>query len=565
MNLGNVCRSHEKTTRKADLLAKIRRFSDSCHLRVRRGDRSIPRFDLARDSYEAAGGRFRTRKVGSGFEKGARGRTVHGPGKLACDRRPPSARGGVAPNDPGHTHVRRAVVTIRAARPMSRPSHGGRCASTPFRSQVKDAMSNARFLVPPAVNEPIKDYAPGSPERHELEQSLKRIAGEKIDIPIIIGGREIRSGKTAEARVPHRHEHVLATWHVGGAEHVDLAADACRDAAQEWAAMHWTDRAAIFLRAAELLAGPWRQIINGATMLNQSKNAFQAEIDAACELIDFFRFNAHFMPSEIYEEQPLSSPGCWNRRGAATARGLRLRGHAVQLHQHRRQPADGSPALMGNTVRSGSPPPRARALGLLHHEAAGRGRAAAGRHQLRARLGADRRRPGARARPSTSPASTSPVRPPVFQQHVEDRRREHRQNTATYPRIVGETGGKDFVFAHASAADVDSLVALVRGAFEYQGQKCSAASRAYIPASLWPAVQEQTARDGPPKLRWAIRRGLLELRQWARSSTRTPSGLDQASYIDHAKSVRVRRRSWWAASANTIRSGVLHPADGHPD
>ncbi len=345
-------------------------------------------------------------------------------------------------------------------------------------------MSNASFRVPHAINEPVRSHAPGSRERLDLRARLDSLAGERIEIPLIVGGREIRTGDVAQAVCPHRHAHVLATYHQGGASEVEAAADAARKAAHDWSRMPWEHRAAIFLRAADLLAGDWRSVLNASTMLGQSKTSHQAEIDAACELIDFFRFNVQYM-REIYDDQPISSPGCWNRVEQRP-----LEGFVFAVTPFNFTSIAGnlptSPALMGNTViwkpastavysgywimklleAAGLPPgvinfvPGAgRAIGdpaLAHEDFAG----------------------------VHFTGSTA-----VFQGMW----RKIGENIAkyrAYPRIVGETGGKDFVFAHRSA-DVDALVtALVRGAFEYQGQKCSAASRAYIPRSLWPVVRD---------------------------------------------------------------------------
>ncbi|MBI5853531.1 MAG: L-glutamate gamma-semialdehyde dehydrogenase [Planctomycetes bacterium] len=350
-------------------------------------------------------------------------------------------------------------------------------------------MSHARFRVPPAHNEPNLDYAPRSAARAELKARLASLAAERLDVPLLIGGKEIRSGDLANSSCPHRHSQVLATFHQGKAEHVELAAKACREASHDWSNMAWQDRAAIFLKAAELLAGPWRATLNAATMLGQSKTAFQAEIDAACELIDFWRFNAQFM-LELYDDQPLSPSGVWNRLEQRP-----LEGFVFAVTPFNFTSIAGnlptSPALMGNTViwkpastaifsgwfimklleEAGLPP------GVINF-VPGAGRA----------IGDP-----AFAHPDFAgvhfTGSTG-----VFNGMWETIGKNVGKYKG-YPRIVGETGGKDFVFAHASA-DVDALVvALLRGAFEYQGQKCSAASRAYVPRSLWAQVRDRLVAE----------------------------------------------------------------------
>ena len=346
-------------------------------------------------------------------------------------------------------------------------------------------MSNSKSNVPVAVNEPIKGYAPGSSEREELVASLGKLGSEQIEIPLIIGGEEVRTGNTGINVCPHDHGHVLATYHKAGADEVAAAADACRAASKEWAATPWEHRAAVFLKAAELLAGPWRQVINGATVLGQSKNAFQAEIDSACELIDFWRFNAQYM-QEIYEEQPLSSPGCWNRLEQRP-----LEGFVFAVTPFNFTSIAGNlptaPALMGNTSIW---KPASSAVYSAYYLMKLLQEAGVPKGVINFLPGSG----GAVGDPVIAHPDFAGVHftgsTPVFQgmwKSIGENISKYR----SYPRIVGETGGKDFVFAHASA-DVAALVpALVRGAFEFQGQKCSAASRAYIPASLWPTVKDQ--------------------------------------------------------------------------
>ena len=350
-------------------------------------------------------------------------------------------------------------------------------------------MSNGIFNVPGPRNEPVLAYIPGSPERKALRAELDRMAGQVIEITPRIGGRRVTTGRTAEVVMPHDHRHVLAAWHKAGASEVQRAIDAAGAAYHEWSRLPWHERAAIFLRAADLLAGPYRMTLNAATMLGQSKTAHQAEIDAACELIDFWRFNVAFA-EEIYRQQPLSSPGSWNRLEHRA-----LEGFVFAVTPFNFTSIGGNlptaPAIVGNTVVW---KPASSALYSAHIimeilEAAG------------LPPGVINMVPGSGAEVG-DPALASPALAGVhftgstatFQGMWETVGRNIRRYRA-YPRIVGETGGKDFVFAHASA-DVPALAtALTRGAFEYQGQKCSAASRAFIPASLWPAVQEHLLRQ----------------------------------------------------------------------
>jgi 1-pyrroline-5-carboxylate dehydrogenase len=344
---------------------------------------------------------------------------------------------------------------------------------------------NAVPNIPAPRNEPILSYAPGSPERAALKAELKRQAGQVVDIPIIVGGREIRTGKTHPVVCPHNHRHVLAQVHEADGRTLSQAVQAAARAWKEWSNWPFEDRAAVFLRAAELLAGPWRQVSNASTMLGQSKTAFQAEIDSACELVDFWRFNVHYA-EQLYTQQPLPAPGAWNRLEYRPLEGFV---YAITPFNFTAIGGNlaGSPALMGNTVVW--KPAGTAALSNYYTmkllEAAGLppgvinfvpGDPVA----ISARLLGDRSLAGIHFTGSTS----------VFQalwRQVGERIAEY----AGYPRLVGETGGKDFVLAHPSA-DAEALaVALVRGAFEYQGQKCSAASRAYIPQSLWPEVRDR--------------------------------------------------------------------------
>jgi 1-pyrroline-5-carboxylate dehydrogenase len=350
-------------------------------------------------------------------------------------------------------------------------------------------MSNGILNVPAPRNEPVFSYVPGSPERRALRAQLDRMAGEVVEITPRIGGRRVTTDRTAEAVMPHDHRHVLAVWHKAGAAEVQRAINAAGMAHREWSRRPFHDRAAVFLKAADLLAGPYRMILNAATILGQSKTAHQAEIDAACELIDFWRFNVAFA-EEIYRQQPESSPGVWNRLEHRA-----LEGFVFAVTPFNFTSIGGNlptaPAILGNTVVW---KPASSALYAAHFimeilEAAG------------LPPGVINLVPGAGAEVG-DPALASPALAGIhftgstatFQGMWETVGRNIRRYRS-YPRIVGETGGKDFVFAHVSA-DVAALVtALTRGAFEYQGQKCSAASRAFVPASLWPAVQEQLLRQ----------------------------------------------------------------------
>ncbi|HET7825603.1 MAG TPA: L-glutamate gamma-semialdehyde dehydrogenase [Anaeromyxobacter sp.] len=346
-------------------------------------------------------------------------------------------------------------------------------------------MSNGHPRIPAPRNEPVLSYAPGSPERAALKASLADLSSREIEIPLVIGGREVRTGRIAEARVPHRHAQRLARWHQAGPAEVQAAIEAAAAARRTWAAMAPHERAAVLLRAADLLAGPWRQTLNAATMLGQSKTPSQAEIDSACEIVDFWRWNPHFM-QQILDEQPFSPPGQWNRLEYRPLEGFVL---AVTPFNFTSIAANlpTAPALMGNTVvwkpASSAVYSAWHVLKLL--ETAG------------LPPGVVNFVPGP-GRSVGDPALASPDlgglhftgSTAVFQGMW----RTIAENLARYrgyPRVVGETGGKDFVFVHPSA-DVDAAaVALVRGAFEYQGQKCSAASRAYVPESLWPQLRDR--------------------------------------------------------------------------
>lgn len=344
-------------------------------------------------------------------------------------------------------------------------------------------MNNALALPPPPTNEPVKAYAPGSPERSSLASTLRTMREEHREISAIIGGERVTTGRTVDVVAPHEHQRVLATAHLCGETEVTRAIAAASDAAHDWARMHWLDRAAIFLKAADLLAGPWRDRLNASTMLGQSKNPYQAEIDAACELIDFFRFNVHFA-QQIYADQPVSSPGVWNRMEYRPLEGFVF---AVTPFNFTSIQANlpAAPALMGCTVLW---KPSSTALLSAQYimemfEAAG---LPPGVINLLPGDGSDVGTPALASRDLAGLHFTGST--PTFQ-HLWRSIGQNIDAYRTYPRIVGETGGKDFIVMHPSADPLTVATAIVRGAFEYQGQKCSAASRVYIPRSRWDAVR----------------------------------------------------------------------------
>lgn len=350
-------------------------------------------------------------------------------------------------------------------------------------------MSNAFYKVPPAKNEPIKSYLPGSPEREELKATLKKFMGEKKDIPMYIGGKEIRTGKTAEIRPPHDHKRVVGVYHKGDKSHVKKAIDAAMKTKEEWSNMPWEQRASIFLRAADLMSGPYRAAMNAATMIGQSKNVFQAEIDAVCELVDFFRFNVQFM-TEIYHQQPESLPLTWNRTEHRP-----LEGFVFALTPFNFTSIGGNlptaPAMMGNTVVWKPSNTQIYAAALIMEILIKAG-LPAGVINLVYVSGPDAGEVIFSHKDFAGIHFTGSTE--VFNgiwKTVANNINVYK----TYPRLVGETGGKDFVVAHASADAKAVAVALSRGAFEYQGQKCSAASRAYIPASLWKDVKKHLQED----------------------------------------------------------------------
>lgn len=350
-------------------------------------------------------------------------------------------------------------------------------------------MYSGFYKVPMPINEPVKDYAPGSPERAEVKAMLAKMRSEEIEIPMVIGGQRIKTENKIRIAPPHDIQHTLGYFYQGGADHVHMAIDAALEARVQWQSLEWEDRAAIFLKAADLIAGPYRTKINAATMLGQSKTVHQAEIDSACELADFLRFNVHFM-AKIYNDQPISSSGIWNRIEYRP-----LEGFIYALTPFNFTAIAGNlpsaPAMMGNVVvwkASNAQIYSARVIMEIFEEA------------------------GLPAGVINLIFVPGPVAGKIFASHPDFVGIHYTGSTAvfskiwkaigdnisihnTYPKIVGETGGKDFVVAHKSA-DVKALsTALIRGAFEYQGQKCSAASRAYIPENLWPELWKLMEND----------------------------------------------------------------------
>jgi 1-pyrroline-5-carboxylate dehydrogenase len=345
-------------------------------------------------------------------------------------------------------------------------------------------MNSSVFKFEKPKNEPVLSYAPNSPERRELVAELEKMSSQQIEIPLIIGGKEIRTGNTGKVVMPHDHNHVLATYHMAGEKEVKMAIEAALEARKKWEKISWIDRASIALRVAELISKKYRAVMNAATMLGQSKNAFQAEIDSACETIDFLRFNAYFM-SQIYADQPMSpTPDVINRMEYRPLEGFVF---AVTPFNFTAIASNlcMSPAIMGNAV-VWKPATTAILsnyyLMQIYKEAGlpdgiinfipGKGSV------IGKEIFAHREFAGVHFTGSTSTFNT-------FWSEIA----KNLPNYRSYPKIVGETGGKDFVMVHPSADAQQVAVALVRGSFEYQGQKCSAASRAYLPKSLWHAVK----------------------------------------------------------------------------
>ena len=405
-------------------------------------------------------------------------------------------------------------------------------------------MVNAILTIPEPINEPVYDYAPGSVERTELKTTLTDMLGKEIEIPIIVGGKEIRTGNMGDCRCPHDHSKILGRYHKATPDVVIQAEKAAAEAWKEWSTVDWQARAAVFLKMAELLSGKYRPIINASTMLGQSKTPHQAEIDACAELIDFYRFNVSYL-DEIYSGQPVSSPGMWNYVEYRA-----LEGFVFAVTPFNFTSIGGnlstSPAIMGNTVLwkpASTAVLSSYYLMELFREAG-------------LPDGVVNFIPGSGSEVG-SPVMALPTlagihftgSTEVFQT-MWGTVGTNIQNYNVYPRIVGETGGKNFVFAHPSA-DVESLVAnTLRGAFEYQGQKCSAASRAYIPESLWPEFKE----------RWVAEVKTIQMGDVTDFKTFMGAVIDEqafssiTSYVDYAKD---------SSEAELITGGGYDNASGY--
>jgi 1-pyrroline-5-carboxylate dehydrogenase len=350
-------------------------------------------------------------------------------------------------------------------------------------------MGKGVFQVPQAVNEPVKSYAPGTPEREAVLKAYKELYNSKVEVPLYIGGEEIKTGDTAPMNPPHDHQHHLGDYHKASKEHVEKAIQSALEAREKWANLEWEQRAAVFLKAAELIAGPYRYKINAATMIGQSKNIFQAEIDSACELIDFLRFNVEYM-TRIYEEQPESSSEAWNRLEYRPLEGFV---YAVTPFNFTAIAGNlpSAPALMGNVAvwkPSDSQVYSARVIMEVFKEAGlpdGVINMVMGDPKMISDTVLENRDfAGLHFTGSTT----------VFK-NLWKQIGENIHNYRSYPRIVGETGGKDFIIAHPSAKPKQVATAISRGAFEFQGQKCSAASRVYLPKSMWEEVKSYVVED----------------------------------------------------------------------
>jgi len=399
------------------------------------------------------------------------------------------------------------------------------------------------FRPPPPENEPVKSYAPGSPEREELQKRLRTMENERIEIPLVIGGKDVSAGEAFEAVMPHRKSHVLADVAKGGPEHVQQAIEAARAAHDEWSRTPWHERAAVFLRAAELLAGPWRSTLNAATMLNQSKTVHQAEIDAVVELIDFWRWNVEYV-TRIYAEQPYSPTGTWNRMEYRP-----LEGFVFAVSPFNFTSIGGnlstSPALMGNTVVW--KPASTAALSAYYVmrllQAAG---LPDGVINLVFGSGADI---GSAALASPELAGIHFTGSTEVFNGMWSTVGQNVGSYRNYPRIVGETGGKDFILAHPSAEADAVATAVVRGSFEYQGQKCSAASRLYVPSNLWPEVKERLEEDI----------ATIKMGDVANFENFMGAVIDASAFKTHASAIAEAR----SAGASIVAGGSTDDSEGY--
>ena len=361
-------------------------------------------------------------------------------------------------------------------------------------------MSNALFETPQPENEPTLDYAPGSPERRSLKETLDELKAETVEVPAFIGGEEVYTDSKSRIEPPHDHQSTLGHVYQSGPEETKQAIQAALDAKEKWASMDWQDRASIFLRAAELAAGPWRDTLNAATMLGQSKSAHQAEIDAACELIDFLRFNVHYM-EQIYTDQPNSSEGVWNQMEYRPLEGFVLavtpfNFTAIQCN------LPTAPAMMGNTVLW---KPSSTSIYSAYYTYKLLEEAGLPPGVINMLPADDGSQVGNTAISSEHFAGLHFTGSLGTFEHLWQQIAENLPKYHSFPTIVGETGGKDFIVAHPSANADAVTTAIVRGSFEYQGQKCSAASRLYLPESLWPDIKTKLAEQlsdlqiGPPE------------------------------------------------------------------
>lgn len=400
------------------------------------------------------------------------------------------------------------------------------------------------FQVPAPVNEPILNFGPGSKEKKSLKSALATMSGACIDIPCIIDGKEILTGNVEQVVMPHDHGHTLARVHLGGEKEIVQAADAAKAAWRGWMSLPWQERVSVFLKAADLLAGPQRDTINAATMLGQSKSVYQAEIDAACELVDFYRFNCHFY-RQILEGQPNAAPSVWNRTDYRPLEGFVL---AITPFNFTSIGGNltGAPALVGNTVVW--KPARTAALSAYYimklYEAAG---LPPGVINFIPAAGG---KVGNLLLPRPDLAGVHFTGSTGVFQHIVKTVGANIKDYRNYPRLVGETGGKDFIFAHTSA-DPDALVtAAVRGAFEYQGQKCSALSRMYVPKSLWLKIKDRLVAEtnqitvGAP----------TDFSHFMNAVIDKTSFENNRSYIDHANA---------ASDATVIAGGTLDDSVGY--